>query len=127
MNVKTNPTILFCEESSPRLGSVHYTHFFQHPKGVLMCRDRKSRDTPPLLEAEVSEGTDTPDSYWGWWDGEKRRFIFVFHRRMLVEMCFPYGTEAEEKLGRGRLLPVNIKILKRWNQNDKPWPDGIRG
>ena len=106
-------TILFCEELPHHSGGTYLAHFFSHPKSVQMCRDQKSWDEIPILETEVSQGTDTPESYWGWWDDNRKRWELVFPRKFLVEMCFPYGTDPEELVGRGKLLPVNIKILRR--------------
>ena len=57
---------------------------------------------------------DEPGSYWGWWsNGDSSRdspprFNHVYYHRDLVEMCFPYGTAAEEGRGRGALVPVRL-------------------
>jgi hypothetical protein len=106
----TTPTVLFCEELPRHKGGTYYANFFPHPGLVKMCRG--PNDARPILEAEVSEGTDTPDTYWGWWEKDKGEFLFVYTRKLLVEICFPYGVEPEEARGRGKLLPVNIKILR---------------
>lgn len=76
-----------------------------------MCRSEKEA-AKPIIQVEVSEGQDTPGSYWGWWDAGEQRFGIVWYRKFLVEMCFPYGTKAEEERGKGKLLPVNIKVLQ---------------
>lgn len=106
----TAPTTMFCEECPHHLGGTYLAHFFSNTLGVKMCR-ADTDDSTPILEVRVSEGTDTKDSYWGWWNEEAQRFMFIFPRKFLVEMCFPYGTRIEEEQGLGKLLPVNVEII----------------
>jgi len=91
-------------------GGTWMTYFFQTVRSVKMCMD--DRRPFPILEVVVEEGTDTPDSYWGWWDSERQAFNIVFARKLLVEICFPYGSKAEEDRGRGKLLPVNVRVIR---------------
>lgn len=57
-----------------------------------------------VFAVTVTEGSDTPGSYWAWWSTEDAAFSLVFPARMR----FPYGTSIEEARGAGRLLPVVI-------------------
>jgi hypothetical protein len=116
--MQTQPTRMYCGElPDDYRGGTYLTHFFQSKLGVKMCMD--DRRPFPVFEVVVSEGTDTPDSYWGWWDSGRQAFNIVFARKLLVEVCFPYGSKAEEDRGRGKLMPVNIEILREVNVYDK--------
>ena len=92
-------------------GGSWLTYFFPSMMAVKMCMD--DRRPFPIFETVVTEGTDTPDSYWGWWDNKDERFTIVFARKLLVEICFPYGSKAEEDRGRGKLLPVNVEVIRK--------------
>lgn len=50
-----------------------------------------------------SDGSESP-KYFGWKDLKRCEYTMIFPFEGLVRMCFPYGVEAEEKEGRGRLV-----------------------
>ncbi len=79
-------------------------HFFAHPDIVRMCGDQH-----PIVPVRVVY--DPKGAYWAWWDAEKRWFTMIYPAEVLVEMCFPYGSKAEESRGRGKL--VNVRIDRR--------------
>jgi hypothetical protein len=106
----TIPTTMFCEELPHHAGGTYLAHFFTDVRGTRMCTGKAAF---PIFEVMVSEGTDTPDSYWAWWNAEEERFAMVFRSRQLVECCFPYGSKVEEERGRGKLLPVNVKVIRK--------------
>ncbi len=108
----TNPTVLFCNERPAHKGGTYLADFYPHPGQVRMCRCPEEMKHP-ILKVEVSEGKDTPDTYWAWWDEQDQVFQFVNSHRMGVEICFAYGSRIEEEQGRGKLFPVNIKILEK--------------
>ncbi len=71
-----------------------------------------SADENRLWRVEVSRGThDDPGGYWGWWNLETLRWEMVFGSKVQVEVCFPYGSRAEEERGRGWMLPVDVRVL----------------
>ena len=101
-------TVMFCR----RAGGKHadrFTAFYPHPNLVRM------HGPGPVLQVQVMEEpmTKDRDRHWGWWDLDvaEPRFAFVYPHQMLLDMCFPYGPEAEEKRGKGLRLPVKIEIL----------------
>ena len=111
-------TSMYCtKKPSDRLSAgIIYDNFATDAR-TTRCYDSKS----PLLNVVVEECEESPDCYWGWWEydfdwikGErvanstKGEFVFVYYHKGLVEMCFPYGSKAEEERGRGKLLPVRI-------------------
>lgn len=49
--------------------------------------------------------------YWGWWKNEDKCFTTIYGKHFLLEMCFPYGIEAEEKAGRGKAYRLNVKKI----------------
>ena len=65
-----------------------------------------------IFQVDVTK-TDKPtdDSYWAWEDpdGEIGLIHYAF---FLMDMCFPDGSAAEEKAGRGKEIRVNIRIIK---------------
>lgn len=108
--METKPTKLYCAEETDHQSRPYLSYFFSHVVQVKMCMD--SRRPLPIYETEVSAGDD-PNGYWGWWDAERQEFCFVFVKRLLVEVCFPYGSKAEEERGRGKLMPVRVTILRK--------------
>jgi len=108
--VETKPTRLFCAEVPRHDVGTYLTYFFPSPLGVKMCMD--DRRPFPVFEVVVTEGVD-PEGYWGWWDSERQMFNIVFFKKLLVEVCFPYGSKAEEDRGRGKLLPVNVQVIRK--------------
>lgn len=114
MIVSPRSTRLFCAEiPDEHRGGTYYSHFFPSTLGVKMCQD--DRRPYPVFEVLVTETEEYPnlDTYWGWWDQERQMFNIVFVKKLLVEVCFPYGSKAEEDRGRGKLLPVNITVIRK--------------
>jgi hypothetical protein len=98
-------TVMYCNEETSHKGEKYFTHFFPSAFCVELC------DSGPALQVTVSETTETPDSYWGWWDNEDQAFAHVYVKKFMVEMCFPYPVKLYEERGDGKLLPVEIKIV----------------
>ncbi|MFA6235154.1 MAG: hypothetical protein WC824_13350, partial [Bacteroidota bacterium] len=110
-------TTLFCLKHAPdRNGNIH-SHFYPSPGAVRMCLGGEE-DEKEIIRVRVREAKkgETPDQ-WAWWYNEggtgkrKEYFSMVYRVRMLVEMCFPYGTEIAEKKGEGLLLPVMVEEI----------------
>ncbi|VVB52985.1 Uncharacterised protein [uncultured archaeon] len=105
---------MFCAELPDEYrGGLWLTHFFRSARTVSLCFD--SRQPHPILEVLVSETTESPniDTYWGWWYNREQKFTLVYAKKMLVELCFPYGSKVEEGCGRGNLVPVNVKVIRK--------------
>jgi hypothetical protein len=103
------PMTMYCGAIPDFMGRISLVHFYRSPRGVEMCMDE--RCPFPIFEVVVSEGTD-PNGYWGWWDAESKGFAYVYPSKMQVEMCFPYGAEIEEKRNCGRMMPVNVRVIR---------------
>lgn len=80
-------------------------------------------EVDPVLVRDLREGEDSP--YWAWWDLQNKDhrtseskpcFAHVYPNKGLVEMCFLYGTKAEEERGYGLLL--NVFVEKREEEYD---------
>jgi hypothetical protein len=82
-----------------------YRHFFPHPDGVRMCGDCFPIDRVRLT-------TDPVGSFWAWWDAGRAAHSMVFPHQLLVEICFPYGSKAEEDRGRGKLVRVRVERIE---------------
>ncbi len=78
-----------------------FRHIEPNRRYVKMCGSNH-----PIVKVMVraNDGGD----YWAWWDNNDSCFMFVYRRKVLVEMCFPYGTKAEESRGRGELMCVEV-------------------
>ena len=87
-----------------------YSHIYPSIKQVQMCVDKDE----PIYEIDVVEASDpSDDSYWGWMD-EHNEISMIYPNAQALQMCFPYGIEAEERAGRGRVIRVDItEIFER--------------
>ena len=70
-------------------------------------------DNEEIVEVEVEE--DPNGKYHAWWEYESYfnpdksgGFEFVSDCIHLVEICFTYGTKAEEKRGKGKLVRAKV-------------------
>lgn len=72
----------------------------------LSIADDQTVPPPPQNDPK----TDEPD-YWGWFDAEKKKFTNIYPKHFLLNMCFPYGMEAEEERGRGKAYRLNVKTI----------------
>jgi hypothetical protein len=110
MSIETKPTLMYCELTTNHKGQPYMQFFFQSKLQVRMCvGDPK---VGKYLQVEITKGDhNIPDGYWGWWNIETQRFEMVFASKVQVEVCFPYGSKAEEDRGRGKLLPLNVRVI----------------
>lgn len=84
-----------------------WNNIFPNIKQVEMCGDR------PFYKVKVREIKRSEVSpYWGWKDFARREYCMIYPRKEAVEMCFPYGTEAEEKMGRGKLVNLVVTEIR---------------
>lgn len=67
----------------------------------------------PVTVAEVAQ--DSPEgTHWGWIDTEGRQAgipVMIWAFRGALDAQFPYGPEAEERAGKGRV--VRLRITER--------------
>lgn len=77
-----------------------YAHLFTHKQAVGMC------GSEPIIRVSVEE--DQKGDYFGWEYSDKKNFSMIYPSIKLVEICFPYGTKAEEEKGRGRVVKLKI-------------------
>jgi hypothetical protein len=66
----------------------------------------------PVVAVRVTEvETDSPDgTHWGWIDAGKESGppCMIWAHRGAFDMQFPYGTEAEQERGKGRVVRLRI-------------------
>ncbi len=86
---------------------IEFHHIHHSDMAVSMC------GSGPIVEVCVT--LDPAGKHWGWWDAERKWFTMIFHDKMLVDMCFPYGSKAAEELGRGRVAQLRVEAC----QHDK--------
>lgn len=75
---------------------------------VSMCIETGVYGTP-IYPVDITE-TDNPtkDSYWAWKELDGN-IGMVFYDFLFLDMCFPYGSKAEEDAGRGKVIRVDVK------------------
>ena len=97
--------IKYCtKELREQDGKIYYKNIFPSEKAVLMCV------SPPkkIYKIDVREARgDEETPYVGWFDSEGN-IDFIFPHLTLLEVCFPYGSKAEELRGRGKIIRVKI-------------------
>lgn len=81
-----------------------YRDFFPHPDVVRMCGLDHPIDKVRLTTAHDGE-------QWAWWDASEHAHTIVYQDEYLVEMCFPYGSKAEEERGRGKVVRVRVERI----------------
>lgn len=94
--------------------------FFQHfgiteKSAILYGEDE---DDIEEVELKISENQSIPFSeqetnkkdvdYWGWYNNETKEITLIWHKRFLLNMCFPYGIEATETAGKGKAYRLEI-------------------
>lgn len=58
---------------------------------------------------EINSDTDVKDNdYWGFYDFSKEEFILIYPQYFILNMCFPYGMEIEEKRNIGKAYRIEI-------------------
>ncbi len=87
-------------------------HFFPNKQQVSMCGTWGGPSDPPIVRVRVADiQLGEVSTYYAWWDNKEERFCMIFPHRQAVEICFPYGSKAEEERGRGHVLNVSVTQL----------------
>lgn len=58
-------------------------------------------------EKPVDDRNKEPD-YWGYYDNEDNKFTLIYPKYFLLDMCFPYGIESNEKRKQGKAYRLEI-------------------
>jgi hypothetical protein len=99
-------TRMWCQKYRSRTGDGwDYRHFSMNPIGCKLS----DPDVDPI-RVDVQECIESPECYWSWWEfGDTDRFTtMTYSHRLILEVCFPYGSQAEMDRGSGLVLPVQI-------------------
>ena len=86
-------------------GIEYYTNIFTNEKSVKMCNNSPEK-IYKIDVREAKEDEETPYVGWLYPDGN---ISMIFPNRILLEICFPYGTKAETEHGNGRVIRIIIK------------------
>ena len=84
---------------------IHYIDIYPSAIQVGMCIE------PGTLIHQINvTKTDNPtdESYWAWEDPDGD-ISMVYYAYLLLDMCFPYGSAAEEEEHKGKVIRVNIE------------------
>lgn len=64
----------------------------------------------PIVEVEISENRD--GNYWGWLKNDDcLQLGLIWPSEGQFEMCFPYGSAAEEERGDGKKVRLSVKEI----------------
>ena len=88
-------------------GKIYYVNIQPSIMQIKMCVDSNT----DIYEIDIKEARSNEDTpYWGWLypDG---KISMVFHSKILVEVCFTYGTKIEEEAGKGKLIQIVINEI----------------
>jgi len=94
-----------------------FDDFGIHPKSAVMY-GRKPEDIVDV-EMRISDDQSIPKTptksadYWGWFDFEETALTLVWKQRILLEMCFPYGTKILEEKEMGKMFRLNVSLKKK--------------
>ncbi len=88
-----------------------FAHFYPSTTQVQMCGD-----APPWL---VQLAIDHDGPFWAWYhshhphNGVSRGYVsMVYPHRTVVEICFPYGPQAETLRGRGEIVRLHVTPVR---------------
>lgn len=65
----------------------------------------------PIIPVTVSE--EPNGRYWGWIVTGEDTPRMIWPSEVQFKMCFPYGPEAEQERGRGRIVRLKIEASQR--------------
>lgn len=93
---------LYYAHKSDRLGAPRYYHASLNRKWLsYFC---SSWPVVTIRLRECKEG-DSPSTYWGWVDVKTPdRYTMVSPTRAQFVLCFQYGPEVSEQVGKGRAV-----------------------
>lgn len=68
---------------------------------------------------------DAEGDYWGWWysdtgEHHQNRISMIFGHPGLAEMCFTYGSKAEEERDRGRVVQLRVEKIGEGSNASSP-------
>lgn len=63
----------------------------------------------PIVQIELTE--DPEGTYWGWLAKDATYPSMVWPKKMLLDICFPYGPDVEQERGKGRVVRMVVKEI----------------
>ncbi len=108
--IPPNEPIYYGHKDTSQEGKVWYFHLSPNQWWVEIHGVNK-----PIVPLRVRERIDgDPESnYWGWLDTKKPdTYTMIWPSKMQLDMCFPYGPDAETALGRGRCVNLMVEEIE---------------
>jgi hypothetical protein len=102
---ETRKTTMFCLKHTDSKRGTYYGDFYNNKMALTVCYGVKD---DMIFTVCVEEAEESAETYWGWWDFEKKRFDLVFKHRKTLGVCFPHGIGVAEEKGQGVALPVKV-------------------
>jgi hypothetical protein len=97
--------IKYCiKELREQDGKIYYKNIFSSEKTVLMCLSSPKK----IYKIDVREAREDEETPYVGWLSSEGDINFIFPHLTLLEICFPYGSEAEELSGKGKVIRVKI-------------------
>ncbi len=86
----------------------HFEYFYPSTVQLTMC------GTDPMFLVRLT--LDAQGPYWAWYHSshpsnrsDKGQISFVYRRRFLVDMCFPYGSDVAAKRSHGEIISAQVR------------------
>lgn len=96
--------IAYARKLTNRQGVDTWWDIYPSEMQVRMCFGKAPE---PIYKVELVENENGP--FWAWEDSKKPGFFsMVYDSKTLLDICFPYGPEAEVKRGNGRIVRLQI-------------------
>lgn len=99
IDMKTNGDSLIMYAEKLENGS--FRHIFPSKLQLAMCGCKNP--------VKIKVTKNKTGKYWGWDDGES--ISMIYSRFEAFAICFPYGVDAAEKVGRGNRVKLDIEEI----------------
>lgn len=113
MELTFSTTASFCKRTNkykdfgifPQFSNIYGVDKNDIKQLTLKISEEQSKDID-LFSDNIS-----PD-YWGYYSFEKQKFILIYPKYFLLNMCFPYGIKALEERNDGKAYRLEIVEVK---------------
>ena len=82
-----------------------YLDLYTNKVATSMCCNPDDK----IIEVDVT--VDETGEYLGWLKTGEEVPHFIYPKRVLIDICFPYGVDVAIKRGEGKIVKVKIKEL----------------
>lgn len=97
----------------------YFKHFNINPKAVSLYGVKvedivnvkvtmhEDQSIPAFEEQKNNPNAD----YWAFVKSDDKGYNLIFHKRFILNVCFPYGIESSENAGHGKAYRVKVEQI----------------